>query len=286
MAMENMKFKISIITINYNNEEGLKKTIKSVESQSYQDFEFIIIDGKSTDNSVELIEKCSCVAKWVSEEDTGVYNAMNKGVRMSQGEYLIFMNSGDVFYDNNVLALFLKELDTQEDIVYGNSIYYNDSGYYREEFPPKKLGFSFFVTAGINHQAVFIKRELFFKNFFYEESYKISADWDFFIRNICLNSASYKHVNSFVCRYDFSGISANPKNQSCYIEERDRTLNTYFAPFYDQIYKNIFLSVSRKRLYQFLYLKQFKTLWKLLRGFINILILFTPNKKYKKYLNQ
>ena len=96
-----MKKKVSVITVNYNNLKGLERTISSVLSQSFSDFEYIIVDGGSTDGSKEYIEsKQEYINQWVSEKDHGVYNAMNKAIRMAQGEYCIFMNSGDHFFSS------------------------------------------------------------------------------------------------------------------------------------------------------------------------------------------
>ena len=95
---------LSIITINYNNAAGLEKTIKSVISQTCKRYEFIIIDGGSKDGSKDIIEKYQDqITYWVSEPDNGIYNAMNKGVKVAKGEYCIFMNSGDIFVDNDVI---------------------------------------------------------------------------------------------------------------------------------------------------------------------------------------
>ena len=100
-----MSIKISIITINYNDAKGLYKTIQSVINQSFDNYEFIIIDGGSTDDSLTIIDQYKTkIDYFISEPDTGVYNAMNKGIKIAKGEYLIFMNSGDGFYDENVLS--------------------------------------------------------------------------------------------------------------------------------------------------------------------------------------
>ena len=114
--------KYSIITINYNNKDGLKKTIESVINQSCKDFEYIIIDGGSTDGSVDVIRQyADRINYWISEPDKGVYNAMNKGVAQAHGEYLNFMNSGDCFSDNSVLENIAHSLCSY-DIVTGKVI--------------------------------------------------------------------------------------------------------------------------------------------------------------------
>ena len=123
--MNNKLMKYSIITINYNNCDGLEKTIQSVINQSYQNFEFIIIDGGSTDSSVEVIKKYSNkIDYWISEPDKGIYHAMNKGIIQAHGEYLNFMNSGDLFYDNDVLKDISIKIDLK-DIIIGKDFHYN-----------------------------------------------------------------------------------------------------------------------------------------------------------------
>ena len=115
--------KLSIITINYNNAIGLKKTIESLIEQSYQEYEYIVIDGGSDDGSKEVIwESLRYVSSWCSEKDTGVYNAMNKGIMRATGEYLLFLNSGDYLYDSTVLEDVTSTL-SGEDIIYGDLLY-------------------------------------------------------------------------------------------------------------------------------------------------------------------
>ncbi|MBO6183462.1 MAG: glycosyltransferase [Chryseobacterium sp.] len=274
-----MSIKLSIITINYNNKNGLIKTFESINNQTWSDFEHIVIDGGSTDGGKELIEENSKVNYWVSEKDSGVYNAMNKGIRKASGDYIIFMNSGDFFYDNNVLEKVLQQFTSDIDILYGDSVYFNDTGYRRIEVPPKKLTFSFFYSGGINHQAAFIKRKLFNDFFFYNEDYKICADWEFFIVAICLYNATYKHLEETICYYDFSGISANPENLSTYHSEREITLNKYFSAFLDDLK---FSQEARiKRIRQVMYVKKFPVAWRILKWMISLVLLFLPKFKMK-----
>lgn len=119
--------KISVITVNYNNKKGLEATINSVISQKYLDFEFIIVDGNSNDGSKDIIyKKRNYITKWISEPDSGIYNAMNKGVKMSTGDYLIFMNSGDEFYDTQVLDKIAKVLLQANEVGVCTGITYNN----------------------------------------------------------------------------------------------------------------------------------------------------------------
>lgn len=273
-----MNYKLSIITINYNNKEGLIKTFNSIKIQTWQDFEFIVIDGGSNDGSKELIEENSRINYWVSEKDSGVYQAMNKGIRKATGEYVIFMNSGDFFYEATTLEKILHQLDLNIDILYGNSFFFKPDGSSFIERPPKKLSFSFFCDTSINHQAAFIKRELFYEYFFYNEKYKICADWEFFVVLICLNNISYKHIEEVICYYDYSGISAQPENRAAYDEERNETLKKYFSAFEDDLYMS--KEARLKRIQHVLHIKKYPVAWRIFKWMISFFLIFLP--KYKK----
>lgn len=170
--------KFSIITINYNNKEGLRKTIESVVGQSFRGFEYIIIDGGSTDGSIEVIkEYAGKVDYWVSEPDKGIYHAMNKGVLQAHGEYLNFMNSGDEFYNNGVLQEVAPSLDS--DIVVGKIVHGTEVwGFHKEDITLMDL-----IRGTVLHQASFFRKELFDENR-YDESYKIVSDWKFYIQTL------------------------------------------------------------------------------------------------------
>lgn len=274
-----MSCKLSIITINYNNKEGLIKTIDSVARQTWTDFEFIVIDGGSTDGGKELIENNHQINYWLSEKDSGVYNAMNKGIRKATGDYVIFMNSGDYFYDSTVLEKVQESFNSNIGILYGNSFFFNNRGYNKVIKPPKKLRFGFFYDDGINHQAAFIKRSLFYDYFFYNEDYKICADWEFFIILICLYNVSYKHIDEIICYYDFSGISADPKNRAMYDEEREITIQKYFSAFKDDLF--LAKEARVKRIQQVLHIKKYPVAWRIFKWIISLFLIFLPKFKMK-----
>lgn len=148
--------KLSVITINYNNRDGLRKTIESVVNQTCKDFEYVIIDGGSTDGSVDVIkEYADRINYWVSEPDNGCYHAMNKGVKVATGEYVIFMNSGDGFYTNDVVDYFVK-LNATEDVLSGDMCIVD--AYIKHS--PNTITFKFFYEEGLGHQACFIKTDV------------------------------------------------------------------------------------------------------------------------------
>ena len=151
--------KITVITINFNNLSGLKRTIPSVISQSYNNFEYIVIDGGSTDGSKEYIElNKKNIDFWISERDKGIYNAMNKGIHIAHGEYCIFMNSGDHFFSSCALETAIEELDGYDYCV-GRTVVV-ESDYASLSTPPEKISFDFIKENSLQHQSTFIKTHL------------------------------------------------------------------------------------------------------------------------------
>ena len=217
----------SIITINYNNDEGLRQTINSVVNQTYDDYEYIVIDGGSIDESVNIIKSFSdMIDYWVSEKDRGIYHAMNKGVAQAHGDYCIFMNSGDLFYDNNVLKV-ISESNIQEDVVVGKVVI-NDKDIIIS--PPPKSGevtLYHLYSGSIPHQGSFIKTVL-LRKYPYDENLKISSDWKFFVQVLILDNRSIRYLNSYVARYDIDGISAS--NPVLMRKEKDDVLAVFFPP--------------------------------------------------------
>ena len=200
--------KYSIITINYNNKVGLQKTIDSVINQSYKDFEYIIIDGGSTDGSIDIIRQyADKIDYWISEPDKGIYHAMNKGIKQAHGKYLNFMNSGDCFYDFNVLYNVSLYLTT--DIIEGYTYNTNTtkSSFRNENFTPTM---QFFYSGSLNHQACFIKKHL-FTNLPYDENYHIISDWIFFIETIIFQNKVYKYIPICIAKFEGYGISASER---------------------------------------------------------------------------
>ena len=198
--------KLSIITINYNNKEGLQKTIDSVVCQTWRDFEWIVIDGGSTDGSKELIEQYQQhFAYWCSEPDKGVYNAMNKGIKHAKGEYLNFMNSGDCFYEDNTLYKVFGNNCISEDMIYGDWIRHESERNVFFHAPQEASLYTFYIS-NICHQALFIKT-LILKTKGYDESYHIYADWARWIE-LMIDSCTSKYIPVTICYFDAqNGIS-------------------------------------------------------------------------------
>jgi len=203
---------VSIITINYNNLEGLKRTIDSVLSQTWRDFEWILIDGGSTDGSKEVIEELAKnpdanISYWCSEKDKGVYNAMNKGIAKAQGEYLNFMNSGDCFAFRNTLELVFNEI-VKEDVVFGYMMRKTIDGW-PHNIPSMKdhIYWEDFYFDTLPHQSSYIRRELFDKYGGYDESYPRLADWKWFLNAIVCNRVTTKFIHHKLSVYECGGIS-------------------------------------------------------------------------------
>lgn len=270
--------KISVVTINYNNPLGLKKTIESVVNQTYKDFEYIIIDGGSKEEDVSTIKSYqNHISYWVSEPDKGIYNAMNKGIKKATSDFVIFINSGDNFTNLTVLEDVHNQLTSDFDLYYGD--YYRiKSNSKRRKSYPAKLSFSFFYSGSLAHPATFFRRTLFDEIFFYNESYKIVSDWEFYIYAICHKNIKYHYLKTAISDFDFTGISSNPKFKDIEAQERKAVLEKYF-PLFVQDYEKLSL-LNSKRFQQILHIQKAPFVWKVFKGFISFFLLFTP--KFKK----
>lgn len=240
--------KLSIVTINKDNAEGLEKTIKSIINQSYSDFEYIIIDGASKDSSVDVIKNHeNKITYWISEPDNGIYNAMNKGIKVAQGEYVIFMNSGDIFIDNNVLSnVFFEE--RRADILAGYVVFNKKKK--RQETLPDNITFFYFMKSMVWHQSTFTKRTLFEELGGYDEDLKISSDWKFALLAICLYNKSIEIIKHNIVLVDATGISCQDSSLPIMHQERHDTMKKYFPHFYDD-----YVELYRLKRYSIEYIK-------------------------------
>jgi len=228
--------KVSVITINYNNAQGLQKTVDSVISQTFKDYEFIVIDGCSTDGSVDIIKKNEGkISYWVSEKDGGIYNAQNKGAKKATGEYCLFLNSGDCLAEETTLENVVKQLD--KDIVYGDLWIENAKGERTKVGSPDVLGVYHFMISTLWHPCSLIKRSLFEKYGYYNESFKITGDYEFFIRVILKNKVSYRHISVPISIFDTSGTSNRPENQLLEKEERKKSWALNYSGLFVKIFE-------------------------------------------------
>lgn len=244
--------KLSIITINWNNSVGLSETIQSVVNQTASEFEYIIIDGASTDSSKDLIEQLAESDKrltyWCSEPDSGIYNAMNKGIVKSKSEYILFLNSGDSLADENVVRDFIAA-QFKEDVVSGNvKLMYPTNPELRYSPEPEDINYGLFFGGGgrVVHQSTFIRRVLFGKYGLYNENNKIVSDWEFFYNVLVFKNSSYRRFDRLICCYDMTGLSAQDELQ--HIQDNEimnfhninypRIYNSYKKLYDDNIFKS------------------------------------------------
>ncbi|RZK26016.1 MAG: glycosyltransferase [Flavobacterium sp.] len=235
---------ISVITINYNNKIGLEKTIASLLCQTFKDFEYIIIDGDSTDGSIDIIKTYERqIHQWVSERDRGIYHAMNKGIEKATGQYIMFLNSGDTLYNEGALSIIASHL-SGEQIIYGN-LEIQESFTSWTKYYPEELKFSYFINDSLPHSGgVFIRKDAFNGELAkYDESLKIISDWKWFLIAIFKHQYTYKYINAIVGIFDFSGISAKPENRELLINEKLQVIDEHFRAIYSEIinllkYKN------------------------------------------------
>jgi glycosyltransferase involved in cell wall biosynthesis len=198
--------KISVITVVYNDPEGLETTIKSVSSQSFKDIDYVVIDGGSgSETQCVLARYSDCISKLVSEPDNGIYNAMNKGIDICTGEWMIFMNAGDQFYDEKVLQNITPLLDDRQvDIVFGKSIsHYKDLSVMRyENFSSDQP--DFYKSRLPNHQAVFLSKNK-YSDFRYDESYRYCADSDYLFK--AFGKGVSREYHGVVSLFELGGAS-------------------------------------------------------------------------------
>ncbi len=215
---------LSIITINYNNLAGLKRTVPTVVGQTYQNFEYIVIDGGSTDGSKEYIEEQPRTDYWVSEPDKGIYNAMNKAIGKARGDYCLFMNSGDMFFSPVVLEACVPLLKGA-DFYAGGAIFVK--GLKAEIWlPPEKMTASYIMTNSLCHQSLFCKTSVMRERPF-NEGRRIVADWEQFIISWYTHNCSYESIQAIVSTYFMDGISST--NQSLSNQERADVIREIFG---------------------------------------------------------
>ncbi|MEE9409085.1 MAG: glycosyltransferase family 2 protein [Polaribacter sp.] len=225
---------LSIITINFNDVLGLEKTVNSVENQTYTNFEYIIIDGGSKDGSCEYLNKKKQLFSYlISEKDSGIYNAMNKGIKVAKGEYLLFLNSGDILNGVNALQDFIDNSNFSGDIIYGDYKFLDGGKKYPDVLTPLH-----FFKSSLPHQSSFIKRDLFSKFGLYDERFKIVSDKSFYIKCFLSEKVVFKHINQKLAIIDLHGISNNIAFKKNVQIENSIILKEHFGVFYLD-YKNM-----------------------------------------------
>lgn len=250
--------KLTIITINYNNISGIKETMESVLSQTSRDFEYIIVDGASSDLSLQAIRdngiaindmsdihgiSVSCV----SEPDSGIYNAMNKGIRIAKGDYIHFLNSGDWLVNESVVSNVLNELNSLQqggcdyDIFVGNVISVRPDGKKRYDVNDRNVSLFTFYRSTIQHTSAYIRRSLFERFGLYDETLRIVSDWKWYLEAVGLGDATVGFTDLYVSCFDRTGISSTQLDLDK--QERRKVLETLLPQNllkdYDQYYFDI-----------------------------------------------
>ena len=219
--------KLSIITVCRNEEADIVKTAESIVHQTWQDYEWIVIDGASSDGTLAKLEPyAGRIGRLLSEPDSGIYNAMNKGIRLAQGEYLIFMNGGDAFHHPEVLEEVFSK-NPQGDVLYGDITI---TGMKKEKIrnAPKRITSPlYFVFGTISHQASFIRRELFEKYGPYDETLKLSSDHKHWII-FALNGCSFQYTNVNTSWFNMNGLSRMRMDLTRH--EAVEVIEKYFLP--------------------------------------------------------
>lgn len=230
--------KLTIITVCYNDLEGLKRTYRSVVEQTvHKDFEWIIVDGASTDGTPGwLCDHEADINCWVSEPDTGIYNAMNKGVRLASGDYLLFLNSGDILNKPDSIARSLHYMsDNKTDLLFGDQIVYdpknNEYGLWEAPFPIRPCDF---ITRTLPHQSTFIKKELLLQ-IPYRENIGFAADWLFFFEIILRLKIKQMKIAEHISIFFLDGVSNNDS-----ISNIERRKDTFIKCYSESLWNDLF----------------------------------------------
>lgn len=275
--------KYSVITVCYNDRIGLERTILSVINQTFTDYEYIIIDGASTDGSVDVIKKYNDnIAYWISEKDDGVYSAMNKGIKIAKGDYCIFMNSGDTFYDQYVLDN-VSKFELKADLIVGRASMTQDGKQLSIANPPQFISYGFWLYHSVIHQASFMNTKK-LKDRLYDESLRIVSDWKYMFTEYITEKYDYKSIPIVVCRFDTTGISSNNEKR---MAEREYVLKDVLPPMLYKEYKEydglkyLYTNVPFMKVLNELF--KYRTLVKVLYSLDScILKLYTSLLKYMK----
>lgn len=217
--------KISIITVVWNNHKTIKQAINSVLNQTYQEIEYIIIDGKSFDGTVSIINSYGDkISKFISEPDKGLYDAMNKGIAIATGDIIGILNSDDFYENNNIIQNIVDEFQTKKvDIIYGDVVYVNPNNlkkivryYDSSKFDPLKFAYGWMPA----HPSVFIKKHIYEKYGLFRTDLKVASDFDILARLIYSNNVNYSYVNKVFVRMRTGGISSSFSNIFLIIKEQ------------------------------------------------------------------
>ena len=228
--------KISVITVVWNDAEGLERTIKSVINQTYENVEFIVIDGDSSDGTVEVIEKyADKIDYWVSEKDEGIYDAMNKGIKVASGMWVNFMNAGDTFVSEEVLQSIEWNVYNEKTLIYGNKMLDNQVIF------PLSLRLLEAGEIHANHQSMFFNKSILQDKLFYDLKYKIYADYELVNRIYKDDSMIIKYIDVVIADFEGGGVSSTVSMQ----KRKDKYMIVYKSYGMIGLIKSIFYRVRK-----------------------------------------
>jgi len=225
--------KFSIVIPAYNAANCLSETLDSISAQTYKDYEALVIDGASTDGTRKILKdyekKFDGRLRWISEKDSGVYDAMNKGIDVARGDWIYFLGSDDVLYSSDVLEKVSNEIEeSNPDVIYGNVKWGNTGKIYDGKFSALKL-----IQENICHQSIFFKKSLFDKFGKYDTKYKVLSDHVFNMQWFNDESVRRKYVDLIIAKYNIDGQSSRsnvPDKE--FTKDRDKLIEKYFPKEY------------------------------------------------------
>ena len=223
-----MKPLVTVITVSLNSEKHIEQTIQSIINQSYDNIEYIIIDGGSTDRTLEIIRKYeNDIVYWCNEKDYGIYDAMNKGVFLSNGEYLCFLNSDDFFYSNKSVKHVIPAMKERVDFIYGDVCFMGE-GFQKVEIAKRNIVLRDLLFWNMAHLTIFCRKDILIKFGGFDLQYKLAADYDFISK--CFRDRTLKkvYVNKIIAVFRVVGISN--RNIGVSLSERSRIIRKNF-PF-------------------------------------------------------
>lgn len=202
-----MNIKFTVITVCFNAAATIRETITSVLGQTYEKLEYLVIDGKSTDGTVEILQSIADKRmKFISEKDSGIFNAMNKGLRMASGNYLIFLGADDTFFDSNVLTKVAAKLRADDDVIYGDIMLRKRHRLYNGAFSRWTWG-----HRNISHQCIFYPHSV-FTHYTYDENFRSVSDWDYNLR-LLADGTKFRYIGETICIFnDEDGLSSSTKD--------------------------------------------------------------------------
>ena len=221
----------SIITVVFNGNKTLESTIESVVSQSFVNFEYIIIDGGSTDGSIDIISKYQeKISYWSSEPDEGIYDAMSKGIKFAKGDFIYFLGSDDLLFNNEVLNKLSTFLVSKNKVYYGNVLFKKRNAIYDGKFNSLKI-----VTRNISHQSIFYPKEV-FEKYNFKTEYKIFADYDLNLKLYGNSSYKFQYIPLTIALFNDEGASGSNVLDACFEKDRLEIIKRNF-PYWVYLYR-------------------------------------------------